>query len=477
MKNRVAMLVIAMFGFSLAVFSQSDERPNTIELAYGAHDSYGPFKNVNFPLGIANTDNLEPIYQIAYFRKLNDFVDIGAAVTGSGVDNMFDGDDFTNTAASIGSEAYRQLDAGSHANLDLLLRYNWWNGIDFSKNAWIKSYLWTGAGVNYVSELESVTNHDHGWTFDVPFGIGLKGGSDKVNLAVQTGMKFGLFDKMPNMWAHTARLGFNFGPPKKVTEEVVDVPPPPPPPPSDRDGDGIIDSSDDCPDEAGVRAYNGCPPPADSDGDGIADAEDDCPNEAGTAAYNGCPPPPPPPDSDGDGIIDADDDCPEVAGTAAYNGCPPPPPPADRDGDGVPDSADRCPDRPGPSTNNGCPVVKEETKKRLEEIARNIQFETNSDALKTESRNILDEVVSIMASNPAYNLSVEGHTDSVGAEAYNQTLSEKRARSVVRYLTSKGVSSSRMTSAGFGESRPIADNNTASGRALNRRVELHLRLR
>ena len=112
----------------------------------------------------------------------------------------------------------------------------------------------------------------------------------------------------------------------------------------DSDGDGISDSDDDCPEVAGLAAFNGCP---DSDGDGIEDSKDDCPTVAGLKSLNGCP------DADGDGVSDADDTCPDEAGPAANNGCPWP----DTDGDGVLDKDDVCPDVPGTVANNGCPEV------------------------------------------------------------------------------------------------------------------------
>jgi OmpA-OmpF porin, OOP family len=132
----------------------------------------------------------------------------------------------------------------------------------------------------------------------------------------------------------------------------------------DRDGDGIPDDEDACPDVPGVRTddpkTNGCPPRPDRDGDGIFDDEDACPDVKGIKTddpkTNGCPP-----DRDGDGVLDDDDACPDVNGVRTSdpktNGCPPPPP--DRDGDGIPDSEDACPDVAGVRTDdpktNGCP--------------------------------------------------------------------------------------------------------------------------
>ena len=232
---------------------------------------------------------------------------------------------------------------------------------------------------------------------------------------------------------------------------------------ADADGDGVVDADDKCPNEAGLASNDGCPL-ADADGDGIADADDECPNEAGTAAMNGCP------DSDNDGIKDKDDNCPNEAGKAALKGCP------DRDNDNVADKNDRCPDEAGPANNNGCPVktIKAEDKETLARVAKNIQFESNSSYFKSASLANMDEIASILKQYPGYNVTIEGHTDSAGADDYNQMLSQKRAKRCFEYLVEKGISASRMTHAGYGETRPIATNSTAAGRKENRRVTFDL---
>ena len=84
-------------------------------------------------------------------------------------------------------------------------------------------------------------------------------------------------------------------------------------------------------------------------------------------------------------------------------------------------------------------------------------------------------MVSILKDNASFKLQIDGHTDFVGKDEYNQTLSEQRAASVRAYLISQGIAESRISSAGYGESRPVADNNTTAGKALNRRVEMTLR--
>lgn len=108
----------------------------------------------------------------------------------------------------------------------------------------------------------------------------------------------------------------------------------------DRDGDGIPDAQDRCPDVYGIKKFQGCP---DVDGDGVPDAEDKCPTVWGLAKLHGCP------DADGDGIPDKDDECPSVQGPAKFHGCP------DNDGDGIPDKEDDCPYQAGPAKFFGCP--------------------------------------------------------------------------------------------------------------------------
>jgi len=229
----------------------------------------------------------------------------------------------------------------------------------------------------------------------------------------------------------------------------------------DTDGDGIIDSEDSCPNLAGPKELNGCP---DADKDGIADKDDACPNVAGTKANNGCP------DTDGDGVVDKDDACPSVAGPKANKGCPWP----DTDGDGVLDKDDNCVDVAGPASNNGCPeeVISAAAEKQLNDFAKTINFNSNRYSFKAGVSTKLDAIVSIMKEYDRAKFSVNGYTDSRGRSDYNQKLSEKRAAAVVKYLVDHGVSADRLSSKGFGEADPIADNKTAKGRAENRRVEI-----
>ena len=260
----------------------------------------------------------------------------------------------------------------------------------------------------------------------------------------------------------------------------------------DTDGDGVPDRKDKCPDTPqGVKVdENGCP--LDTDGDGIADYQDKCPDVKGLPALQGCP------DADGDGVADADDRCPNTPAGVKVDatGCPldadgdkvpdyldkcPGTPagvqvdatgcPLDRDGDGVPDYQDRCPDRAGPASNKGCPEIKAEQKKILNEATKYINFDFNKATLKASSYPRLDQMVSILNEYPDYSLSIAGHTDSKGDDNYNLRLSYERAAAARKYMLDHGIPAERIESRGYGETKPLADNKTAAGQALNRRVD------
>ena len=231
----------------------------------------------------------------------------------------------------------------------------------------------------------------------------------------------------------------------------------------DNDGDGIENSKDSCPDVAGLVQFDGCP---DSDGDGVPDTKDACVNEAGSVEMNGCP------DSDGDKITDSKDRCPNVAGPKENGGCPWP----DSDGDSVLDKDDDCPSEAGTVANNGCPEIypSDEALAQLVEYSRTINFAFDSAKFTDGTPPVLDAIVEILIAYPKANFSVEGHCDSKGSTKVNQKISDKRAAAVVDYLTKSSIAASRLTATGFGESKPIDTNNTMAGRANNRRVEIIL---
>jgi len=173
------------------------------------------------------------------------------------------------------------------------------------------------------------------------------------------------------------------------------------------------------------------------------------------------PPPPAPVDSDGDGVTDDKDRCPGTPAGARVDpvGCE-----LDGDGDGVVDSKDKCPNTPkGDKVDAvGCSLTA-----RLE-----VFFANNSDVLQPQSYADLDRAVAFLRDVPSVTGVIEGHTDSNGSDAYNQSLSDRRAKAVLDYILSKGVDPARLNSRGLGESDPVADNATPEGRAQNRRVVL-----
>lgn len=233
----------------------------------------------------------------------------------------------------------------------------------------------------------------------------------------------------------------------------------------DTDGDGVADKDDRCPDEPGLKTYQGCPVP-DSDKDGINDEEDKCPDVPGTLKYHGCPVP----DTDNDGLNDDEDECPQIKGLPKYKGCPVP----DSDNDGINDEEDNCPQVPGVKENKGCPPIAEELTEQIDKAARQIQFSVNKAELTPESYKVLDEVIRILNLDKSLKLEIEGHTSADGNKDFNQELSELRAKAVKNYLEANKIDASRLTTIGYGSSKPLNEGKTAAERNENRRVQLKL---
>ncbi|MCP4675208.1 MAG: OmpA family protein [Deltaproteobacteria bacterium] len=246
----------------------------------------------------------------------------------------------------------------------------------------------------------------------------------------------------------------------------------------DGDNDGVCDDVDLCPDQPedhdGIEDEDGCPEDQDTDGDGIPDSRDQCvldPEDTdGYLDDDGCPEI----DNDVDGVLDPDDRCinePEDPdGFEDDDGCPD----LDNDKDTVVDIDDECPNQKGEPSNNGCPKKYEgvEITDTHIRINQKIHFAYNKAKIKKTSYWILSQVAQVLKDNPEINLSIEGHTDSRGSDKYNKKLSTRRAKAVMDHLVKKGgLSRSRLTSKGFGESKPIDTNLTDEGRAANRRVE------
>lgn len=363
-----------------------------------------------------------------------------------------------NTINKVGENRIEDL---SYYSFDGGLRYNLaelWNGKVFSP------YL--GLGGSY-----QLLDDDGFGTFNGTFGFDLSL-VENVSLNVQTTYKHAFEDAFPKHFQHMLGVKFIWGAVDTDGDGIVDSKDLCPTVPGlekfmgcpDTDGDGIEDSKDECPNVFGPAETNGCP---DTDGDGVLDKDDKCPDVAGLVALAGCP------DADGDGIADGDDKCPNEAGPASRQGCPI----KDRDNDGVEDADDKCPDTPGIKELQGCPkpavpTVKEQA--QLNEYAKTILFNTGKASLQDASKQTLNDITDILKKYPDSKFTIEGHTDSVGSESLNEKLSDERAKSVRDYLIANGIDSSRLTSKGFGESKPIATNATRTGRSQNRRVEINL---
>src|SRR6188768_3240529 len=212
-------------------------------------------------------------------------------------------------------------------------------------------------------------------------------------------------------------------------------------PNSDRDHDGILDDVDQCPDVA--EDADGCPD-EDNDKDGIADKVDKCPDAA----------------EDKDGFEDED-------------GCPDP----DNDKDGIPDARDLCPNEPetvnGYADTDGCP---DEDQVRVvgDKIVLDdrVHFYVNSFIIRRVSYPLLSRLAKLVADHPEYvHVSVEGHADERGPDNFNQKLSEDRARAVMEFLVKQGIAQARLSSIGYGSTRPLVDKKSEYALLLNRRVE------
>lgn len=169
-------------------------------------------------------------------------------------------------------------------------------------------------------------------------------------------------------------------------------------------------------------------------------------------------------DSDGDGVADHLDKEANTPAGAIVDGSGKA---LDTDGDGVPDYKDDCPLEKGTAELNGCPEMGSATMAGVD----NIQFEYNSSVLRTSSYPTLDKVSSTLRSNKSSGIQLDGHASEEGTDAYNMQLSIDRANAVKTYLVNSGVDAKRISSKGYGESRPIASNATEEGRVKNRRVE------
>ena len=466
MKNLSKIAALGLFICSLsAVTAQNKENPWAIHFGTNAIDM----------VTTARVDTPEN----EFFKSITDVEnnwDFGPIVSQIGV-SRYVGDGFIlNLTGSFNRISKTQTTAVANNRNELQyfgvkgsLGYSFQNLIN---SKWFDPYVDAGAGYTWLEELPSG---------DDGYGVALVGGglrfwiSPAVNIGISshynTPMDINL-ETEEDYFQHALSLGIAFGG-------------------KDTDGDGIYDKNDKCPEVAGIKEFDGCP---DTDNDGIQDAEDACPTVAGIAEFNGCadtdkdgiadPKDACPtvagikalngcPDADNDGIKDADDNCPNEAGPAANQGCPY----ADSDNDGILDKDDKCPNEAGVAAHNGCPEPKEISVEVLNELnveIKSVLFDNAKATIRTVSYETLDNIADIMTQYSDSNFIVEGHTDSRGRDSYNLKLSQQRADAVKTYLVNKGINGSRIQAKGYGETRPVASNNTNAGRQANRRVELSL---
>jgi outer membrane protein OmpA-like peptidoglycan-associated protein len=382
--------------------------------------------------------------------------------------------------------------------------------------------LTPGPGRSYIPRISIGSEFAMLHNF-LPVRMGfVMGGPEQWASALGMGLNFryfsiqGAYKSIGNWWFNPTRgfevaggLNINWGVNKKVVESKCPFTPPPtfvgklnadgcPDPDQDRDSlcdpwvselhkdtlyATVCHGIDKCPTEAedydGFADDDGCPD-YDNDKDGIPDSLDKCPNEAedfdGFEDTDGCPDY----DNDKDGIPDSLDKCPnepeDIDGFEDADGCPD----YDNDKDGIPDSLDKCMNEPenynGYMDDDGCidtlpkPTAKEE--KALNKALRAINFKTASAELNTDSYTALMSIATFLKQYPFLRYEVQGHTDSRGNDDYNLLLSAARAASVRSYLIDQqGIPDATLIAIGYGETRPIATNATAQGRALNRRVE------
>ena len=450
----VAVLFLAGIGISNA---QDKDNPWAIELGVNAVDFY--------PIGGAAEGRFSNVPKGNIFDKYFDIGDhwnmvpsVSNLTIGRYIDNgfTFAVSGSVNNITKVGDTGVDDL---AYIAADGEIKYSF---RELLNGSWFAPYLGIGGGYTWLDTVGYGTANGL-------LGVDLWVGKN-LALTFQSTYKHAFEENYgASHFKHSGGVKFKFGGKDTDGDGIFDYEDECPETPGlpefngcpDTDGDGIEDRNDECPETPGVAEFNGCP---DTDGDGIPDHLDACPNTPGLAEFNGCP------DSDGDGVPDNEDECPEVAGPKANNGCPWP----DRDGDGVPDKDDMCPDIVGTIANQGCPEVSEAIIKALNSYAKTILFDTGKASIKEQSAKVLKEIVGIMKEYPNAKFLIEGHTDSTGSETLNNKLSKDRASSVMSYLVDHDIPASRLSSIGYGESRPIDSNDNKKGRANNRRVEISL---
>lgn len=406
--------------------------------------------------GISITD----LGSMKYNKGVRNSYDLNGTFTQDDFDGYDNFDDFMKnefTPTIVNGSVRSYLPTALHADID----WNIHNKFYLNANGDLGIVSKTKLNQNSIANRVSLTpRYESKWfSFYVPVSYMDYSKQTQVGVGLRTGIFFiGSGSAISNIISDNSRavdfhLGFKVPIYQKKAKNL------------DQDGDGILDKDDQCPTVAGPVENNGCPW-GDQDNDGVLDNVDKCPDVAGPAANNGCPWG----DQDNDGVLDKDDKCPTVAGPKENGGCPWP----DTDGDGVLDKDDKCPTVKGTLANKGCPEVTKEVIKKLNDFSKSILFDSSKATIKPESNSKLEEIVKVMNEYNNANFKLEGHTDSTGNAVKNLQLSKDRAAAVKDYLIAKGIAADRLSSEGYGITKPIASNKTVEGRAQNRRVEIIL---
>ncbi len=404
---------ICLLGSIGSTWAQTSQYKNAITYKFVLNDYNTLDKNHQKEYSNSAFKHVNFAGEVGYFRYLNKNFNVGLPVRVGSMDAYHKIND-TLQARLYPSEFY--------AGGDLMGVFKFNNDQILKENATVAPYLTAGLGFVYMSK------RDGKFDMQIPVGAGV---NIKLNpqlyLQAQAEYRQSLVINKSNL-NFTGGLVWLFG---KSDEDKTKTDPQL----EDTDKDGVINKNDDCPTVAGTARTNGCP---DRDSDGIADDKDACPDKAGLPENQGCP------DTDGDGLFDNVDKCPNQAGTRANNGCP------------------------------EVSEIKQDDLDILRDAMKNVQFETGKATLKAESYPVLDKVASVLGRYPAYKLHIHGYTDNVGSDSENLILSRNRAKACYDYLVSKKIEATRLDHKGFGEESPIAPNDTAEGRAQNRRVEFIL---
>jgi len=289
----------------------------------------------------------------------------------------------------------------------------------------LSPYVLAGTGImkTYSAAVENETSALANLGVGVMYGFG----EGPLSLRLEWRTRFELFNTITYTDQITSlALQYTFG-------KAAYVMPIPEPVERDSDADGVLDKYDVCQSTPAGQSVNSRGCPLDSDDDSVADDLDSCPNSARGA------------------IVDA-------------TGCEP-----DNDHDSVPNHLDQC-----PATSAGVRVDSKGCEIHAVIELSGVSFESNSDQLLPGAESVIIDAAATLRLNQDFIVEVAGHTDSSGADGYNLMLSKSRANTVLNYLITYGANPANLTSRGYGEAEPIADNTTAEGRVANRRVELRI---